>query len=85
VLKGRVTAAFRSSMEIDVTVHTEDPLTGARKLCTSALMTFVALDARGKSVAVPPLQPETDDERRLEREAHARREARLARKQQRLS
>ena len=85
VLKGRVTAAFRSSMEIDVTVHTEDPLTGDRKLCTSALMTFVALDARGKSVAVPPLELQSDDERRLEREAHARRDARLARRAQRLT
>ena len=82
VLESRVVAAFRSSMEIDVSVHTEDPLTGDRKLCTSAFMTFVALDAHGHSVAVPPVEPQTDDERRREQEAHARREARLARKRQ---
>lgn len=82
VLKSRVVAAFRSSMELDVTVHTEDPLTGDRKLCTSAFMTFVALDAHGKPVAVPPVAPQTDEERQLEQEAHARREARLLRKKQ---
>jgi len=80
VLKSRVVAAFHTSMEVGVTVHTEDPLTGDRKLCTSAFMTFVALDAHGSPVAVPPVSPESDDEKKLEREAHARRDERLARK-----
>jgi acyl-CoA hydrolase len=82
VLKSRVVAAFTTSMEVGVTVHTEDPLTGERKLCTSAFMTFVGLDAHGKPMQVPPVAPQTDEEKRLEREAHARRQERLARKRQ---
>ncbi len=39
-LKARVIAAFTSSMEIGVTVHSENPHTGERKLTTSALLTF---------------------------------------------
>ena len=80
VLNSRVVAAFRSSMEVGVTVHTEDPLTGDRKLCTSAFLTFVALDESGQSVAVPGVAPQTPEEEKLEREAHARRADRLVRK-----
>jgi acyl-CoA hydrolase len=45
ILKARVLAAFSSSMEVGVTVHSENPLTGERALTTSALLTFVALDS----------------------------------------
>ena len=34
-------------MEVGVTVHAENPLTGERFLTTSALMTFVAIDKDG--------------------------------------
>jgi len=80
VLKSRVVAAFTTSMEVGVTVHTEDPITGERKLCTSAFLTFVALDAHGKPEHVPPVAPQTEEEKRLESEAHARRAERLAKK-----
>jgi acyl-CoA hydrolase len=80
VLKARVVAAFSTSMEVGVTVHTEDPLTGDRRLCTSAFLTFVALDAHGKPIAVPAVAPQTEEEAALQRDAHARRAERLARK-----
>ena len=35
--------------------HSEDPLTGERRLTTSALLTFVALDKEGRRLTVPPL------------------------------
>ncbi|MFI7211302.1 hypothetical protein [Micromonospora maritima] len=38
----------------------------------------VAVDDHGHPRAVPPLRPETDDDRRRYREAHIRREHRLA-------
>ncbi len=82
VLVARVRAAFRTSMEVGVTVHAEHPLTGERRLCTSALLTFVALDDQGQHIEVPPLAPQTDEERRFMEQAHARRRARLAHKDQ---
>ncbi len=63
ILRARVMAAFRSSMEVGVTVHAEDPLTGERELTTSALLTFVALDRAGSKLPVPPLLQASDDER----------------------
>jgi acyl-CoA hydrolase len=81
VLVARVLAAFRTSMEVGVTVHAEDPGTGERRLCTSALLTFVALGKDGKAAEVPPLLVETDADRRLQQEAQSRRAARLQRKE----
>ena len=80
VLEGKVLAAFKTSMECRVTVHSESLLTGERKLCTSAFLTFVALDPKDQPVEVPPLLPETELEKQSEADAHARRKERLARK-----
>lgn len=80
ILRARVIAAFKSSMEVAVTVHAENPLTGERQLTTSALLTFVALDADGKKLPVPPLLLDTELERRAADEASARRAERLAKK-----
>ncbi len=82
ILHARVIAAFTSSMEIGVTVHSENPLTGERALTTSALLTFVALDKDGKRMPVPPLELTTGPERRAADEARARRAERLAHKGQ---
>jgi len=81
-LRARVLAAFHSSMEVGVTVHAENIQTGERTLTTSALLTFVALDKDGKRLPVPPLAPETEEERQCAAEAQARRSERLARKDQ---
>jgi acyl-CoA hydrolase len=81
-LRARVLAAFRTSMEVGVTVHAENPLTGERSLTTSALMTFVALNQERGRVQVPPLQLETEDERVAAREAEERRTQRMARKKE---
>lgn len=80
ILRARVIAAFRTSMEVGVTVHAENPLTGERQLTTSALLTFVALDAEGKKLPVPPLALEEPDEQAAAEEASARRGERLAKK-----
>ena len=82
LLHARVLAAFRTSMEVGVTVHAENPLTGERFLTTSALMTFVAIDKDGGRVPVPPLTLETDAEREANREAQARRAQRLERQKE---
>ena len=82
LLHSRVLAAFRTSMEVGVTVHAENPLTGERHLTTSALLTFVAIDKEGNRVPVPPLLLETDADRAALKEAEARRTQRLARQKQ---
>jgi acyl-CoA hydrolase len=79
LLDARVTAVFRTSMEIEVVVMAENPLTGERNLCTSAYLTFVALDQRGRPLQVPPLRLETKAERAMFEQAKERRERRLKR------
>ena len=78
VLQAQVNWAGRTSMEVGVRVDGEDPLTGQRVHTSTAYLTFVAVDADGRPVAVPALVPETDGEKRRFREAERRRERRLA-------
>jgi acyl-CoA hydrolase len=82
ILKARVLAAFTSSMEVGVTVHSENPLTGERALTTSALLTFVALDKDGSRVEVAPLLLTTADEKLANEAALVRRKERLTRRGQ---
>lgn len=63
-LKASVNYVSRSSMEVGVQVVKEDPYTGEQVLATTAFLTFVALDENKKPTAVPPLLPETDEEKR---------------------
>jgi len=80
ILKARVTCVFTTSLEAQVDVYSEETLTGRRRLTSRAFLTFVAIDRDGGRVRVPPLLVETDEERRICSEAHARRAARLERK-----
>ena len=77
VLEACVTAAFRSSLEVEVEVFSEETLTGARKLTSRAYLTFVAVDRAGNRVEIPPLLLETEEERQRARDAEVRRAARL--------
>ena len=78
VLRSSVNRVFRTSMEVGVKVETEKLMTGERLHTCSAYLTFVALDENGKAAPIPPVIPETDDEKRRYREAGERREHRLA-------
>jgi acyl-CoA hydrolase len=77
-----VNAAWRTSMEVGVRVEAESPRTGERRHTSTAYLTMVALDEKGKPVAVPPLVAETEDEQRRQREAELRRANRLAERDQ---
>jgi len=77
LLKSSVNRVFRSSMEIGVKVWVEDLQTGAVRHTSSAYLTFVALDATGQTVPIPPVIPETEDEKRRYEEAAQRRNYRL--------
>ncbi len=74
---GQVNRAFTTSMEIELNVWAENPLTRTRRKCNRAFYTFVALDDEGKPVRVPPIHPETDEERERYESAAKRREFRL--------
>ena len=76
-LSACVTQAWTSSMEVEVTVYREDPVTGDEDHTTTAYLTMVALDDHGRPVAVPPVSPETPDGERRQREAETRRSARI--------
>lgn len=78
VLRSSVNRVFRTSMEIGVKVETENLMTGKKLHTCSAYLTFVALDENGKAAPVPPVIPETEEEKRRYREAEERREYRLA-------
>jgi acyl-CoA hydrolase len=80
ILKSHVTCVFTTSLEVQVDVFSEETLTGARRLTSRAFLTFVAIDGSGSRIPVPPLLVETDEERQVCEQAHARRAARLARK-----
>jgi len=79
-LRASVTYTGKSSMEVGVRVESQNLMTGQIRHTVSAYMTLVALDKSGKPTAVPPLILETPDEQRRNREAQARREARLREK-----
>jgi acyl-CoA hydrolase len=78
VLRGRLNAAFGSSMEIEVEVRSEDPFSGSRRLTTRAFVTMVCVDPRGDAQPVPPLDLTDDDDRARAERARERREHRLA-------
>ena len=68
----------KTSMEVGVRVECENPMTGETRHAGSAYLTYVALDADRRPIPVPPLILETEADCRRNREAMARREARLA-------
>jgi acyl-CoA hydrolase len=83
LLSAKVTAAFRTSMEIVVDVQGEDAPSGRRWPCASAFVTFVAVEDVGgqrKPALVPPLAAETEEEVRLCADANERRSLRLSRR-----
>ena len=67
-----------TSMEIGVRVCAQNPITGEERHTNTCYATFVALDENGRPAPVPPVLPETDDEKRRFEKGQRRREARLA-------
>ncbi len=72
-----ITRAFGTSMEIQVEVRSEDLITGEQMRTCSAYLTFVAIDEQGKPTSVPPILPETQEEKQRFEGALLRREHRL--------
>jgi acyl-CoA hydrolase len=77
ILRARVTAAWTTSLEVQVEVFSEETLTGIRRLTSLAYLTFVAVDRGGQRLPIPSLILESDEDRRRAAEAEVRRAARL--------
>jgi acyl-CoA hydrolase len=75
--KASLNMVGKTSMEVGVRVDAENLRTGEVRKVAAAYLTYVALGLDGRPTQVPPLILETDEDRRRNNEAKARREARL--------
>jgi len=73
-LSAKVSRAFNSAMEVIIDVFVEDRLTGEQSSSNQAIVTFVAVDQIGRTINVPEIEPESEEE-------HARFNAALRRRQ----
>ncbi len=78
VFKSAVNRVFKTSMEVGVKVWVESYTTGEHRHVSSAFLTFVAVDRHGRKRTIPPVIPETDEEKRRYEDAARRREIRRA-------
>lgn len=78
-LEASLTYVGRTSIEVHVSVHAEDPISGVITHTNSAYFVFVALDASGAAVPVPALELESDDERARFEEGKERQRLRVGR------
>jgi acyl-CoA hydrolase len=78
VLRSSVNRAFQHSVEVGVKVWVENYIAGSRRHVSSAYLTFVAVDREGHPLPVPPVVPETAEEKRRFADAGHRRELRQA-------
>ena len=76
LLTATINLVGQSSMEIQVDVKREDPVTFALTHTNSAHLTFVCLDKNFKAVRVPDLILESDNDRERNAEARLRRRVR---------
>jgi acyl-CoA hydrolase len=79
-LNAEVTYTGRTSMEVEVQVVAENPITGERTNTNTAYLVYVALDDEGHPTTVPALVTETDEEKQRMEQAKKRQEHRIAQK-----
>jgi acyl-CoA hydrolase len=77
MLNAEVTYTGKTSIEAEVQVVAENPITGQRWHTNTAYLLYVALDDEGKPVQVPPVFAETVDEEKKLAEARERQARRL--------
>ena len=80
ILNAEVTYAGHTSLEVEVHVLAENPISGKQTHTNTAYLVYVALDDAGKPTTVPPLLYETEDEKRKFDQAKARQDRRLSAK-----
>jgi uncharacterized protein (TIGR00369 family) len=80
ILNAEVSYVGRTSMEAEVHVIAENPITGERTYTNTAYLVYVALDDIGRPTTVPPLKAETEEELHRMEKARERQERRLKNK-----
>jgi len=80
ILNAQVTYAGRTSMEAEVQVTAEDPVTGEQTHTNTAYLVYVALNREGEPALVPPLLAETEEEKKRMQQAEERQKRRLSQK-----
>lgn len=68
----QLTYAGRSSMEVTVSLDTENILAGEKLCCLTAYFVFVALDTEHNAVEIPVLEYTSEGERKMAGEAQER-------------
>ena len=72
-----VTRAFTTSMEVHLKVWNQNMISQSKELSNEAYFTFVALDENKKPKEVPPVIPETEEQKKYFDSALRRRQLRL--------
>jgi uncharacterized protein (TIGR00369 family) len=80
LFNAEVTYAGRTSMEVEVKVIAENPISAAQIHTNAAYLVYVAIDDNGKPTQVPPLIAETPEEQARMDAALDRHKKRLAQK-----
>jgi acyl-CoA hydrolase len=80
ILDAEVTYAGHTSLEVEVDVVAENPITGQRTHTNTAYLVYVAIDDKGKPTRIPPLLAETPEEQSRMDAAKERQQRRLAQK-----
>jgi acyl-CoA hydrolase len=77
IIRGQVNRTWKTSMEVGVHVEAENMLTGERRYCCHAYLTFVAVDKDSRPIPVPQILPLTESDRKRYDEAGKRKHERL--------
>ena len=78
ILEAEVSYVGRTSMEAEVKVFAENPVSGKKVSTNTAYLVYVALDSNGNPVEVPKLKLDSDFERERFAEGKKRQENRIA-------
>lgn len=79
-LNAEVTYTGRTSLEVEVQVTAENPITGERTHTNTAYLVYVALDDGGRPTNVPALTAETEQEKQRMAKAKERQQRRISQK-----
>jgi acyl-CoA hydrolase len=80
LFNAEVTYAGHTSMEVEVDVIAENPISGEQIHTNAAYLVYVAIDDNGKPTRIPPLVAETPEEQARMDLAVERQQRRLAQK-----
>ena len=80
ILNAEVTYTGKTSMEVEVQVLAENPVTGEQIHTNTAYLVYVALDDEGRPTSVPALVTETEEEKARMAQAQKRQAYRISQK-----